>query len=170
VSIVPVASAPILYGSRSTGTELLDWSWARERLTSATTYWIATVRPDGRPHCRPVWGVWLEGAVWFSTGSLAGRNLVHNDAITVHLDDGDAALIVEGRAARVRDRTELESMCEVYGPKYDWPMHPTGVDTENPGIGDDHGANGPVFRVNPDTVFGWTTGMGTPTRWRFPRR
>jgi len=166
----PVASAPILYGSVSTGTDLLDWSWARARLTAATTYWIATVRPDGRPHCRPVWGLWREGAVWFSTGSLAGRNLAHNDAITVHLDDGDAALIIEGHATRVRDRTTLAAMCEVYGPKYDWPMHPTGVDTENPGIGDDHGANGPVFRVHPDTVFGWTTGMGTPTRWRFPRR
>ena len=121
MSADPVASAPILYGNRSTGTDLLDWSWARERLTAATTYWIATVRPDGRPHCRPVWGVWREGAVWFSTGSLAGRNLEHNDAITVHLDDGDAALIVEGRATRVRDRTTLAAMCEVYGPKYDWP-------------------------------------------------
>ena len=30
-------------------------------------------RSDGRPHTRPVWGVWLDGAFWFSTGSLADR-------------------------------------------------------------------------------------------------
>ncbi|HEY5853339.1 MAG TPA: pyridoxamine 5'-phosphate oxidase family protein, partial [Aldersonia sp.] len=165
----PAASAPILYGSRSSGADLLDWSWACDRLTTATTYWIATVRPDGSPHCRPVWGIWLDEAVWFSTGSLARRNLVHNDAITVHLDDGDAALIVEGRATRVSDRVALEEMCTVYGPKYDWPMHPTHPETEDAGIGDDHGADGPVFAVRPATVFAWTSGMGTPTRWRFPR-
>ena len=40
-------------------------------LTAAPNYWISTTRLDSRPHARPVWGVWLDGAFYFSTGSLA---------------------------------------------------------------------------------------------------
>ena len=40
------------------GTGLLPWSWAEERLRDSRNYWLATVRPDGRPHVMPVWAVW----------------------------------------------------------------------------------------------------------------
>ncbi|MEI6136703.1 MAG: pyridoxamine 5'-phosphate oxidase family protein [Chloroflexota bacterium] len=33
---------------------------ALARLRTAMNYWIATTRPDGRPHAAPVWGVWLD--------------------------------------------------------------------------------------------------------------
>ena len=158
----PRASAPILFGARSDNTDLMPWSWATDRLSTAVTYWIATTRPDGRPHCRPVWAVWLDDALWFSTGSLARRNLPANDAVTVHLDDGDAALIVEGHARRVRDEAALQRMCDTYGQKYDWPMAPHGDE-----VRDRSGAGGPVFRVLPDVVFGWSAGFRRQTRWRF---
>lgn len=32
------------------GSGLLPWSWAESRLASSREYWIAMVRPDGRPH------------------------------------------------------------------------------------------------------------------------
>lgn len=60
---------------RTMASELLPWSWATERLVAARNYWIATTRANGRPHCRPVWGVWFEGVgLYFSTGSLARHN------------------------------------------------------------------------------------------------
>ncbi|MGH9250348.1 MAG: pyridoxamine 5'-phosphate oxidase family protein [Acidimicrobiales bacterium] len=55
---------------------------------AARNLWIATTRRDGRPDCRPVWGAWLRNGFWFSTGSLARRNLAANPQITVHLRDG----------------------------------------------------------------------------------
>ena len=56
------------------------WSWAVERLTSSRNYFAATVRPDGRPHSMPVWGVWLDDAFWFNTGgeSRKAKNLAAN--------------------------------------------------------------------------------------------
>ena len=39
------------------GGELLPWAWALERLTRSHDYWVATSRPDGRPHVMPVWAV-----------------------------------------------------------------------------------------------------------------
>ena len=40
-------------------------------------YWVCTTRADGRPHAMPVWGLWIDDAVWFSTDptSIKGRNL-----------------------------------------------------------------------------------------------
>ena len=72
---MPTAAPPVLYGAPAPPGELLLWSWAEQRLVDARNYWIATTRPDGRPHCRPVWGVWLPDGFWFSTGSLARHNL-----------------------------------------------------------------------------------------------
>ena len=42
-----------------------DWAAVAARLAEARNYWIVTVRADDRPHAAPVWGVWLDGTVWF---------------------------------------------------------------------------------------------------------
>lgn len=84
----PTPSSPVMFGAPVPPDELLPWSWAEQRLVRAQNYWIATTRPGGRPHCRPVWGVWLPDGFWFSTGSLAAHHLRRNDQITVHLEDG----------------------------------------------------------------------------------
>ena len=97
----PTAAPPLMFGAPAPPGELLPWSWAHQRLETAHTYWIATTRPYGRPHCRPVWGVWLADGFWFSTGSLARHNLATNPQITVHLDSGTEVVIVEGVAAAV---------------------------------------------------------------------
>jgi hypothetical protein len=56
----PKASRPYMPGygilDAKSGSGLLPWSVAVERLTEARNYWIATTRPDGRPHAMPVWG------------------------------------------------------------------------------------------------------------------
>ena len=49
------------------GTGLLHWSWAAERLTAARNYWVASVWPDGRPHTMPVWGMWDDSTLWFTS-------------------------------------------------------------------------------------------------------
>ena len=45
------------------------WEWAHERLVASHDFWLATVRPDGRPHLMPVWGVWDGVSLWFSSAN-----------------------------------------------------------------------------------------------------
>jgi hypothetical protein len=150
---------------RKVESSLLPWEWARTRLETAGNYWICTTRPDGRPHARPVWGIWDGGRFAFSTGSLATRNLPANPEITVHLESGNQVVIVEGRAAVLEDRARLVHVARLYSAKYNWP-----IDPDNP--------PGPFYDVSPHRVFGWNydpTGAdasaefpGNATRWSFP--
>jgi nitroimidazol reductase NimA-like FMN-containing flavoprotein (pyridoxamine 5'-phosphate oxidase superfamily) len=68
------------YGVPEGAGSLKPWSWARERLEASRNYWLATVRPDSRPHLIPIWGVWLDGQFYFSTGaeSRKAKNLRTN--------------------------------------------------------------------------------------------
>ncbi|HWM38444.1 MAG TPA: pyridoxamine 5'-phosphate oxidase family protein [Streptomyces sp.] len=163
----PEASPPVMFGAPAPPGDLLPWTWAEQRLTTAKNYWIATTRPGGRPHCRPVWGVWLSGGFWFSTGSLAARNLPLNDEITVHLEDGQEVVIVEGTARKARletDHDALRDMCGTYSSKYDYPVTPVGGE-----VRDSNGVGGPALRVAPRAVFGWDRDMTSPTKWTFNR-
>jgi nitroimidazol reductase NimA-like FMN-containing flavoprotein (pyridoxamine 5'-phosphate oxidase superfamily) len=92
----PAASRPQMpkgYGipPAKRAADYVTWSWAEERLEKARNYWVATTRPDGRPHLMPVWGVWVEGALYFGTdrGSRKARNLASNRAIAVHAESAD---------------------------------------------------------------------------------
>src|SRR5579862_6668023 len=103
-----------------TGTDgMREWKEVTAMLAKAHTYWLGTVRPDGRPHVMPVWGVWMGGAVYFGTdrNSQKGRNLRANPAVTVHLD-GDDAVIVEGRARQESEPGVIGELDKIYAKKY----------------------------------------------------
>ncbi len=109
------------YGIAEGDEGMLPWRWATERLEQSRNYWISTTRPDTRPHAMPVWGVWLDDAFFFSSGSTSAkaRNLAANPAIVVHVESGNEAVILEGRAERVLDDALSRRVSEVYWPKYD---------------------------------------------------
>lgn len=151
-----------MYGEPAPPGDLLPWDWARDRLERARDYWIGTVRPNGRPHSRPVWAVWLPDGLWFSTGSLARHNLATNPEITVNLGDADEVVIVEGTALHVPDDEALRPMCEVYSAKYKYPISP--IDGQ---VVDSSGTGGPAYLVRPRVIFGWDRRHTSPTRWRF---
>src|SRR4051812_24993810 len=46
----------------------IAWSTGQRALGAVQIYWLATVRPDGRPHLTPLIAVWLDGRLYFSTG------------------------------------------------------------------------------------------------------
>ena len=50
------------------GAQAADWDETRQALEDAQLSWICTVRADGRPHLTPLVAVWLDGALYFSTG------------------------------------------------------------------------------------------------------
>jgi hypothetical protein len=159
----PEPDQPWMFGG-PLGSGKLPWSWAKERLSSAHTYWIATTRPDGRPHSRPVWGIWLDQRFYFSTGSLAAQNLATQPAITVHLGSGNEVVIVEGVVHLVSDATLLEQVVRLYNQKYHWNLDPNQLP-------------GPFYEVRPTKAFGWhfeesevnpeSSALSNATRWRF---
>jgi len=157
--VEPIPEHPVLFGQPVPQEHaLLPWSWARDRLVRARDYWIATTRPDGSPHTRPVWGVWLDDGFWFATGSLAAKNLLANPAISVHPAATDDVVIVEGRASADVSADALKA----YNDKYAWTFEPDGD-----GVRDRDGTAGAAFLVRPRVVFGWEADLRAPTRWPF---
>jgi general stress protein 26 len=146
------------YGVRETEDGMLTWDWAVERLTKARNYWVATTRPDGRPHAMPVWGIWLEGAFFFGSGrnSAKTRNLAANPAIVVHLESGDETVILEGLAEHVLDAELERRVDEVYGAKYDFTP-------------DSSGESDPWFVLRPRRAYAWLERdyPGTATQFDF---
>ena len=96
----PTTSPLTLPEGYGTATQPLDWAQVRVRLERSLHYWIATTRPDGRPHVVPRWGVWLDDC-WYYDGSPAtrhARNLETNPAAVLHLEDGKEAVVLEGES------------------------------------------------------------------------
>jgi nitroimidazol reductase NimA-like FMN-containing flavoprotein (pyridoxamine 5'-phosphate oxidase superfamily) len=141
------------YGISTSPDGLLPWSWAEQRLTEATRYWLSSVSPDGTPHTMPIWAVWHEEALWFSTGgrSRKARNLRERPACSVH-PDADGVVVLTGTAEL---GAHTEAVLAAYRAKYD----------ETP---PDPAAN-PIIRIRPLTVFALDERAFTtsPTRWRF---
>jgi len=103
---------------------LLPWKWAEERLEKSRQYWIATVRPDGRPHVMVIWALWLDGVLYFSTGknSRKAKNLALNRHCTMCTQDGAEAVIIEGVVETERDPRQIRRFIRLYEKKYKWKL------------------------------------------------
>jgi PPOX class probable F420-dependent enzyme len=142
------------------GAGLLPWAWAESRLTASHDYWIATVWPDGRPHVTPVWGCWIEDALWFSCapGSRKARNLEREPRMVATSDAAREPVVVDGTATRIDgDRDAVARFVAATNSKY-------GTD-----YGIDFFAANALFRLDPSSVFALDDNdfTGTPTRWTF---
>lgn len=160
----PAASRPGMppeYGIRSPaeGSGLLPWAWAAERLGTSRGHWLATTRPDGRPHLMIVWGVWLDDALYFATSprSRKGRNLASNPHAVISTARADEAAIVEGVVEEVSDPAAIQRFDDAYRTAYG-----EAIDTD-------------LFRVHrlrPRVAFGFISTAdrwaGSATRWEFP--
>ena len=87
----------------------VTWEYVEKQLTEAKNYWLCSVRPDGRPHCVPRWAVYLDGKVYYdgSPETRHARNLVENSHVSLHLESGDEAVILEGES-RPADKPPAE--------------------------------------------------------------
>lgn len=154
------------------------WKEARGRLERAEVYWLATVRPDGRPHLTPLLSVLLDGALYFCTGpdERKAKNLARNPHCILAtgcnaLDEG-LDLVVEGDAVRVSDEAWLRRIADAYESKYGggWRFAVRdGAFYHDSGSlrGTDPGA-ALVYEVAPSTAFGFGKGESfSQTRWRF---
>ena len=138
------------------GEGLLPFAWAEERLARARSYWVATVGAEDAPHLAPVWGVWLDGEFFFSTGrrSAKVRHLMRMPRCVISADGAEEAVIMHGTAHEVDDPATLARLGAAYVAKYD--VNVTSMDE-------------PIFRVRPERAFGFVDSgerfTASATRW-----
>ena len=104
----------------------------------------------------PVWGLWLDGTVWFSTDptSWKGRNLEARPDVVIHLESGDEVCVFEGTAERVRDAERLRRFDDVYLEKYD--VRPS-----------DMGEDAGVYVLRPTVALAWAEADFATSATRF---
>jgi general stress protein 26 len=146
------------YGVMTDPEGMLDWSWVDAQMAQSRNYWVCSVRPDGRPHAVPVWGVWLDGTLYFGSqvDSRKSRNIAANPQVVVHLESGDDTVIFEGTLETVTDPAQLTRIAQAMSTKYDMEL-----EADPPGQ--------VMYRLKPAVAFGWLEKdfLKTPTRWRF---
>lgn len=160
-SSIPRPQKPNLSGYIESD-KLLPWGWAEYRLQKARNYWITTHSSSTYPHARPVWGIWTENSLLFSTGGLIGRHVGLNDRVQINLESGDEVVLLEGQVKVLKDPATLSTWISLYKDKYNWDV------SEQPGD---------VFQVHPKRALAWMCdnsgrddGMlfsNTATEWRF---
>ncbi len=124
-------------------------------MSKAHNYFLATTRPDGRPHVMPVWGLCLDDTFYFSTGrrSRKSRNLTSNPNCVVCPESAGEAVILEGTAQEVAGSSLPRKFNRAYKKKYNWKIE---------------GNEGPFYMVRPRVAFGFVENAGgNPTRWIF---
>ncbi|ADJ16135.1 pyridoxamine 5'-phosphate oxidase family protein [Halalkalicoccus jeotgali] len=143
------------YGIPSDGEGLLPWQFVAEAMEGDRNYWVSTTLPDGRPHARPVWGIWLDGTVHCGGGERTrwARNLASSPELAVHRESGEAVVIIEGTAERIDEKSAdpelIERLDAAYEAKY----------------GIRHGT--PFWAVRPRKILAWNDYPTDATRWTF---
>ena len=153
----PVGDRPFIahpeYGVPADPTGLVEWAWVEERFRAEQNYWVATASPEGAVLARPVWGVYVDGAVCFGGGPRTrwSRNLEANPRVSVHLESGTEVVIAEGTVDRIEEAfdSRLERIDDAYEAKYRMRHGP------------------PVWVLEPDLVLAWTRFPHDMTRFRF---
>jgi hypothetical protein len=154
VGAEPRADRPVApgYFERDQTDDLLPWSWAVDLMNRARNPVLSTVRPDGRAHAMPIWGIWVDDVYCMSTAitSVKSKNLLANPACVITSSIDPDAVVLEGDAALA----ELPAgFADAYNEKY----HQL-IDGE------------PIWVVQPRVAFGFQENENfarTATRWTF---
>ena len=155
----------------------IPWSRAEQQLEEAVGgmgahFFLATVRPDGRPHVAGIGALWVDGKFYIVSGpeTRKSRNLAeHTDCvICVALPDLD--LVVEGTATRVTDKPTLDRLARAFDAQ-GWPAT---VDEAEKALTAPYSAPsaGPapwnLYEFTPSRAFGVATAEPHgATRWDF---
>jgi general stress protein 26 len=146
------------------------WDETRQALQDAQLSWICTVRADGRPHLTPLVAVWLDGALYFSTGAGEQKavNLRGNPHVLLltgcHRWDDGLDVVAEGDAVQVTDEALLTRLAAEWARKWDgqWQYEVRDGAFWHPG-----GGTALVFEVRPAKVLAFAKGRFGQTRYRF---
>ena len=89
----------------------------------------------------PVWGVWVDETLWFSSSpqSRKGLNLTRDPRVTVHLESGDDVVVLEGEVELVAID---DPVADAYEAKYQYRPDPADPD-------------GLWFALRPSVAYAW---------------
>jgi len=146
----------------------LTWDWVAAQLTDSLHYWLCSVRPStpetpgGRPHAIPRWAVFVDGKLYYdgSPETRHNRNIAINPYISVHLESGTEAIILEG-TSEPAEKPSLElgrKLSTAYKKKYE----DLGYAPE-PNSWDDGG----LFVFTPRQCIAWSKFNEDPTKFIF---
>jgi hypothetical protein len=162
MTIEPRADRPHVpgYGIPTTTKGMLPWSWADERLSRATIYWLATADADATPHLIPIWGSWVDGR-WYVEGGPTRwqRNLRANPKLAIKVEFGDEVVSMEGVAREiVAPEAALADRILAGYAKY------------KPGYAADvsNWSAGGLWEMRPVKAFAWSVFPKDMTRFTFP--
>ena len=101
---------------------------AKLKLESQRNIWLATTRPNNRPHLVPVWFAWYHGKIYVCVepGSVKARNIERLAEVVLALEEGVHPVICEGKAAAVPPPWP-EALSVIFKQKYDWEIS---IDTQ----------------------------------------
>jgi len=151
----------------------LSWEYVTQKLTESKHYWLCSVRPPlqaealagqahGRPHCVPRWAVFIDGLIYYdgSPETIHARNLLENPHVSLHLESGEKAIILEGEShAAGKPSAELaHRLSEAYKAKYaelGYAPEPDQWDA------------GGLYVFTPRQCIAWTDFLEDPTKFVF---
>ena len=138
---------PVVHARNVTGH--VSFGWVDAQLRAARSIWLATGRPDGRPHVTPVWFLWDGRAVRFSIApeAVKAANLARLSYVELHLGDADDAIVLRGHARRVTDEGELAELAAGWAAKY--------VDPSSGALAE---LGALRYRVDVERIFAWMYG------------
>jgi hypothetical protein len=140
----------------------VDWEWVAEQMTVSENYWLSSVRPDGRPHVVPRWGVFIDNKLYYdgSPKTQHSRNIIKNPYVSLHLENGYKVVIMEG-ASKTADKPTPEfaqllskAMTEKYASQGYSPA---------PNQWDEGG----LYIFTPRQCLAWTSFYENPTKFIF---
>ncbi len=93
------------------------------RLKVEKNIWLASVRPDLKPHLVPIWFIWEDNELFICiySGSVKFLNISHNALVSLSLENGSSPVICEGVSERI-ERPWPEKIVRQFKEKYDWDI------------------------------------------------
>lgn len=151
-----------------------SWADARSQIETAKTYWLATVRADGRPHVTTIAAVWVDEIIHFVTGPTEqkAKNLAAGNKVAVITGASGwegLDVVIEGEAVELTDVDRLQRIVDAFTEKYDDTFE---FRVRDGGV---HVGDSPdqalAFEVVARKVFAFAKGeQFSQTRWRFAQR
>jgi gamma-glutamylcyclotransferase (GGCT)/AIG2-like uncharacterized protein YtfP/general stress protein 26 len=93
-----------------------------KRFAESECSWLATVRPDGRAHCAPMWHAWHRGRIYIvcQPESVKYKNIAENPSVTITHPDAMDVIVIEGWAM---ETPEMQTILQpIFQRKYDWDI------------------------------------------------
>jgi nitroimidazol reductase NimA-like FMN-containing flavoprotein (pyridoxamine 5'-phosphate oxidase superfamily) len=142
----------------------MSWQKIDIWLQGYRSIWLSTTRPDGRPHCVPVWYWWEaeQPKLYFVTSpdTVKAKNMARQPWVVLTAGNADDTIILQGLVHPVTDEAERSAVNENWQKKY--------IDPYSGATATVMDAGSILYRVNIQHVMAWEYGaVVARTDWHF---